>query len=134
MYRNVINKSTGIVHRKCNGFRTLNRLTQQNYDKDRISVTDLQMDTRKGFGSFHSEDIEVLIKQPLSNNDYNSIIPNDIQQHHQDHLNYESLTYGKQMKENLFMLDPQYNFLNHGAFGNTLIPLLKESHLWSTYW
>ena len=135
-----MNRNIRIVYRKCNVYklcfyhRTSHIAKLQNHNEDTNRTTDMQMDKRKGFGSFHSEDIEVLIKQPLSNDDYTSVIPYDIQQQHQDSLDYATLTYGQQMKESLFMLDPQYNFLNHGAFGNTLIPVLKESHVWSTYW
>lgn len=96
----------------------------------RLSHT-LNLEERKGFGSFHSDDIEELIRQPehsysppphLQELQLKCIPPSFIS-------NLSSRPFGKEMKS-LFSIDPNYTFLNHGAFGATLKPLQQEAELW----
>lgn len=82
---------------------------------------------RQGFGSFHSKDIEDLIGE-------NSDAPPSMKVLHE---NFEGFTsarldnfrFGKQAQD-LFLLDPQWTFLNHGAFGAVLQPLTLASQHW----
>ena len=94
--------------------------------------------TRKsGFGSFHSDDIEVLLRQ--NDNEYQRpAIFDTIDQELNDnvfqrkylpdgHSNRNTNIY-----KNLFQISNQWIFLNHGAFGATMKPLQIEANRWRT--
>eukprot|EP00762_Andalucia_godoyi_P003723 ANDGO_08562.mRNA.1 Putative L-cysteine desulfhydrase 1 len=66
----------------------------------------------KAFGSFHSEDPEKLIR--LSDEEY--VAPNDPFCGAQVDMECPSM-FGTHLKTGMFMLDDQWTFLNHGAFG-----------------
>ena len=88
--------------------------------------------TRQGFGSFHSDDVEVLIRQSAAEYTRPAIYDNFCQ-HMEERVvsdivnNFE---FGERAKTKLYALDDQWTFINHGAFGGTLQPLLEESNLW----
>jgi len=90
----------------------------------------LEQGQRSGFGSFHSEDVEALIRQ--TNAEYR---PPAIYSQIADatHTQTKTLHYGRDAKTALFGLDPSWDFLNHGAFGAVLEPLLRESAAWRVY-
>lgn len=95
--------------------------------------------TREGFGSFHSKDIEVLIRQSIEEYEVPTAYY-DIQEKlhslglHPSQLlhghNSGTILYGKSMKETNFYIDSSWCFLNHGAFGGSLKFAVKESNLW----
>jgi hypothetical protein len=86
---------------------------------------------RQGFGSFHSEDIEILIRK--SNDEYsppslyNSIALNTDESIKKSLINF---SFGQHAKDSLFLLDNDWTFINHGAFGSTLSHILHESTRW----
>lgn len=87
--------------------------------------------TRQGFGSFHSDDAEVLIRQGGEHT--RSLVYNDVSHHMEKQLTQvvEQFEFGdSQMKACLFALDGDWTFINHGAFGATLRPLLEEANHW----
>ena len=84
---------------------------------------------RQGFGSFHSEDIEVLVRQV----DHEYQVPPlwaDMNKRVFGGLDYD-IRFGREFKEKFFLLDSSWTFLNHAAFGATLLPLLEEAREWS---
>jgi isopenicillin-N epimerase len=85
--------------------------------------------TRKSFGSFHSDDIEELVRiDPFpAPSIYNEI---HAQTQHQLQRNLGRVRLGKDIKQKLFVVDDSWTFLNHGAFGGTLRPILEEAHQW----
>jgi hypothetical protein len=99
--------------------------------------------SREGFGSFHSKDIEVLIRQDAA--DY--VVPHeaaqlqeatrgvvsDITDKLRCHLNdYASRDYSHAaaIKKSLFCINPEFTFINHGAFGAALTPIMGEAEAW----
>jgi len=86
---------------------------------------------RKSFGSFHSEDIETLIKLPPTN------LPLPDIYHEINQLSLSSINknwvYGRDCKEKFFVLDKNWTFINHGAFGGALKPILEASYMWRNY-
>lgn len=88
---------------------------------------------REGFGSFHSEDIEKLLRQGAG-----QYVPLDIHGVVSSSVLTPSLVarlgeleFGSKLcKKLLFNLDPSWTFLNHGAFGAALKPLLHEAAAW----
>lgn len=88
---------------------------------------------REGFGSFHSEDIENLLRQGAD-----QYMPPEVHGVISSSVLTPSLMarlgeveFGSKMcKELLFSLDPSWTFLNHGAFGAALKPLLLEAAAW----
>jgi len=134
----IINK-VGINHlfhkiSKCFYYRSSNKnSSDDNYDDNDINYHNT---IRKGFGSFHSEDIESLINQSLE--EIKEKLPPVIDNNQQFIQNYcqtrlHNLNYGIEMRNNLYNIDDKYNFLNHGAFGCTLLPILEESNKWHHY-
>ena len=90
------------------------------------AITRRLFSTRKGFGSFHSEDVEVLVRQ--SDTDYQ--IP-DIIHEFNDKITtqFESFSSDQPIKD-LFPIDKSWTFLNHGAFGCSPVMLLNEATSW----
>ena len=87
---------------------------------------------RQGFGSFHSEDVEVLIRQ--SADIYTRPAVYDDLCHHMEERVISSVVrnfeFGTLAKTALFALDDDWTFVNHGAFGAALQPLLEEANMW----
>lgn len=95
---------------------------------------------RQGFGSFHSEDIEVLIRQ----NDDEYKVPEVYQMMSEQSakrlvssLQLDPLCgdkyldfFGRRARKQLFVIYDDWTFINHGAFGASLEPLLYESSVW----
>jgi hypothetical protein len=83
---------------------------------------------RQGFGSFHSKDIEELISE-------SNLSAPAIMKHMEDSVQVQAkqklrnFEFGPKASS-LFMIDAQWTFLNHGAFGAVLEPLMQASHLW----
>lgn len=91
---------------------------------------------RKSFGSFHSEDVEELIKLP----DHEFEAPAVAEAIQSSVLDRHQLTFSNalpvdrlEFRKALFSLEPSATFLNHGAFGATMRPLSFESFLWREY-
>lgn len=85
---------------------------------------------RKSFGSFHSENVEELIRQ--SDELYR---PPPVYDSMREELpaSLSSVRFGPSLVSDvtLFPLDiPHWTFLNHGAFGCTLSPILRENARW----
>ena len=86
------------------------------------------MSSKRDFGSFHSSNVEELIYQ--SDADYKSpefdVIFVD--------STISNLSLGSsELKRSLFYLDPEFCFLNHGAFGLTFKPTLEYMHKWECF-
>jgi hypothetical protein len=93
---------------------------------------------RQGFGSFHSEDIEVLIRAPEETYEPPAIYAS-IHTRLLDHIksreqgpkrSTELPVFGRAAKEHHFVIDSEWNFINHGAFGGALRNQLLEASLW----
>ncbi|RYH02891.1 aminotransferase class V-fold PLP-dependent enzyme, partial [archaeon] len=91
---------------------------------------------RKSFGSFHSEHIDVLLRQPKES----FIVPDIV--HEIRHKVVQRFPILSQPKldlqdrdawKSLFFTEPSWTFLNHGAFGGALRPILYESQLYREY-
>ena len=98
----------------------------------RLLATMGKTDSRQSFGSFHSEDVEVLIRQSAAEYTRPAIYDNfchHLEQHVVPNI-VNNFEFGAHAKINLYALDDQWTFINHGAFGATLQPLLEESNLW----
>jgi hypothetical protein len=90
---------------------------------------------RKGFGSFHSDDVEELIRLPEA--DY---VAPDIYDRTRSELRQRNvmpqsygnggLSFGISAKLRHFVLDDSWTFINHGAFGGVLKFQLQEAELW----
>ncbi|CAF1276441.1 unnamed protein product [Adineta ricciae] len=83
---------------------------------------------RRDFGSFHSSNVEELLE--LSDEDF-PLLPIPFVLH--DYTADGEVQFGYSMKEKYFLLDNQYVFLNHGAFGCVLRPVLEYSHAFQYY-
>ena len=85
----------------------------------------------KSFGSFHSEDVEVLIRQ--GEDEYERPeIPFDTTVFTEWATAAPSLEFGKPCKEHFFV-DPSWVFLNHGAFGGSLRMITEYGNRWREY-
>eukprot|EP01041_Mallomonas_annulata_P010808 gene10808-22554_t len=88
--------------------------------------------SREGFGSFHSADVEDLIRIPASM----YIVPENGRDINTQNLAYtETLrksckTFGTHCKSELFLIENEWTFINHGAFGGAFKALINESHAW----
>ena len=83
---------------------------------------------REGFGSFHSDDIEKLVRLP--EHEYRTpkcLVERLETLSHQDN---SACSFGAKFKREFFHLDPSWVFLNHGAFGGVLKPVLREANYW----
>lgn len=108
---------------------------------NRLKCTFSTINERKGFGSFHSDDIEELIRQDDStykvpdlyihvSNQTSKKLTDNISSISHSHTSLSSSAYGTGCRHSLYNLDEQWKFLNHGAFGLTIDHLLYESNLW----
>jgi hypothetical protein len=86
---------------------------------------------RHGFGSFHSDDVEVLVRQ--SSSQYiRPIVFGEIEEDlfRFQKRNQTKLKFGHGIKNKLFSIRSEWCFLNHGAFGGSITPLINESNRW----
>jgi isopenicillin-N epimerase len=99
------------------------------------------LEERKGFGSFHSEDVETLIRQPEKEFQVPKIYE-EISKKSEERVkrilkpyseNINEYYGSKEIKEELFLLGKEYTFINHGAFGANLRIILEESYEWNKY-
>ena len=81
----------------------------------------------QGFGSFQSENPEVLIRIPSS--EYLQP-PRPISISHLEQLHS---TFGTEVRAKCFLLDPSWTFINHGAFGAACNRALEASRAWQRY-
>lgn len=86
---------------------------------------------REGFGSFHSQDVETLIRQ--SDSEYK--IPVQLLEVEDVVRSKSSVStvpcdFGPEMKKKLFMLRESDTFINHGAFGAAIRPLYDLAAAW----
>lgn len=80
---------------------------------------------RKGFGSFHSEDIELLVGHADLDLSFRDEVLSECAELASVDASRTSVAASN------FCLDTtEWNFLNHGAFGATLKDLLRESTVW----
>ena len=121
-------------------FRVYSNMSKIN--KRWLTLDDIMHEKRAGFGSFHSEDVEQLIRK--SKEDY--FVPN-IYQHitkvdpsgeivnNENNISSFPFTnsFGEEVKNNLFHIGEKWDFLNHGAFGSVLKHLLDEASAWQIY-
>ncbi|KAJ1439781.1 pyridoxal phosphate-dependent transferase [Ochromonadaceae sp. CCMP2298] len=86
---------------------------------------------RQGFGSFHSDDIEELVRQPMIDPPAAvvAIEQQVLASLEQIQRAGEGPFFGARARQ-LWALDPEWTFLNHGAFGATPHPLLLSAQLW----
>ena len=88
---------------------------------------------RQGFGSFHSEDIEILVRKDFASYQLPEIYES-IQTASDNVINSVVRTgnfqVGKSSMTTLYSLDPSWTFINHGAFGATCVVGQRESDLW----
>ena len=86
---------------------------------------------RKGFGSFHSEDVEVLIRQSSSEYELPHIFT-EMTQKLIERLELFKTKYPNSLERRikLYQIDDEWTFLNHGAFGATLTCLQDEANSW----
>lgn len=99
------------------------------------SSTFHRLHERKSFGSFHSEDIEVLIRQ--SPNEFKvPDIYHEIHGRTVGNLITQSknspFSFGSDARR-LYQFDNEWTFINHGAFGGALKVLLQQASLWREY-
>ena len=115
-------------------YRHLDKVTKgRNYINNQIKYLSTA-NGYKSFGSFHSDDVEVLIRQ-----DPNTYVKPElpsVMQHEYDKLiryvHNEKLSFGKSSKQ-LFLLDNEFTFINHGAFGGTLSLCNAYANAWRAY-
>jgi isopenicillin-N epimerase len=106
-----------------------------------------------GFGSFHSDNVEELIRLPAeqfvelplpfvpthsvaapSCQSSSSKQPNEGNRFHLDKARLAQLEFGSAEARKLFHVDfSQWTFLNHGAFGAALVPAMQHAEQWRTY-
>lgn len=76
----------------------------------------------QAMGSFHSENVDLLMAQ--SDSDYTPPqLPFDVS-------SGDNLTFGHLMDDSDFLLDPNWTFLNHGAFGASLKVGYERAEQW----
>ena len=97
----------------------------------------LSSSSRKGFGSFHSDDVDELVCS--STLDYQiPTIWNDIGKQTVLDIEVENVTgsamiespYGNRLKHVFPVARSMWTFINHGAFGATAEPIIRESNAW----
>eukprot|EP00731_Ephydatia_muelleri_P028162 Em0019g1035a len=81
---------------------------------------------RRDFGSFHSSNVQELIAQ------------NETDSHHPTFpvglpCFSGKAQYGKEMKEKHFLIEENWTFINHGAFGAVVKEALQAAFVWQTY-
>jgi selenocysteine lyase/cysteine desulfurase len=86
----------------------------------------------QGFGSFHNESVEYLIRIPDA-----KYVPPPLPECVQlktpfDRDTIRSMT-PAQRKQALWRLDPSWTFLNHGAFGAALTQVVDHAYEWAKY-
>ncbi len=87
---------------------------------------------REGFGSFHSEDIETLVRRSFSEYKAPEILREIRERTAIRTPVVRASDFGNKLKGgNLFHIDKNWTFINHGAFGGALVPLQDEANAWS---
>jgi selenocysteine lyase/cysteine desulfurase len=92
-------------------------------------------------GSFHSEDIEALIRIPEASYSPPELpfYPITMADTHfsarqaQLLADAASTSFGHEMRERHFLLDPSWTFVNHGAFGGVVRSAFEEAEQWRRY-
>lgn len=84
---------------------------------------------REGFGSFHSQDVEKLIRQPESEYKTPTVVL-EVEQDVPKQSSCVGIGFGKELKKQLFMLRDSDIFINHGAFGGAIKPLHELAAAW----
>lgn len=84
---------------------------------------------RKGFGSFHSADVEVLIAQDEGSYEAPPVPP-AVLASLQASSSAGPPAFGAEARERWFMLDPEWAFVNHGAFGAVMRPGFEAAAAW----
>ena len=82
----------------------------------------------QGFGSFHSENVEDLIR--LSDEEYKP--PAALSRVPMTSLPQEVPPFGTAVRK-FWYLDEEWTFINHGAFGAACVPALKCAQAWQEY-
>lgn len=83
----------------------------------------------KGFGSFHSPSVEVLIAQPADQYTRPSLAGYALPP---PSPAMDAASFGTAaLKERLFLLEPEWTFINHGAFGAAFRPALEAARAFS---
>lgn len=86
----------------------------------------------RDFGSFHSSNVEELIKQ--TDTEYKSpkldVIFN-LEEYSK--LNLNQLFGSEQIKKDLFYLSDEFTFINHGAFGLSFKPVVEYVNSWKAF-
>lgn len=80
----------------------------------------------KGFGSFHSDNVEELIANP-------ELVAPDLPADFLPAMPDRSTEMGEKFKSEHFLLDPTWNFVNHGAFGGVCKFAMEVAHRWQVY-
>jgi len=73
---------------------------------------ELQQQDKKSFGSFHSDNVELLIRQPPD-----AYVEPQLPVPLGELLPDGFPSFGHGMRDTHFLLDPEWTFINHGAFG-----------------
>jgi isopenicillin-N epimerase len=97
-------------------------------DKDKV------IQERQGFGSFHSDDIEDLVR--MTDAAYKQPdVYSQVQQRTEEFMKHvrdatNNFEFGKVLKQNMYCIDPAFTFLNHGAFGAATRMGIQEANYW----
>lgn len=91
---------------------------------------------RQSFGSFHSDDIEMLVRLDTAELQrklpkISEILAEETKSSILSSL--QSIVNHDKSRQRHFALDDSFTFLNHGAFGAALKPLLYEANQWRLY-
>lgn len=81
-----------------------------------------------GFGSFHSDDVEVLIRQALPAPPLPFGFSPTL-----DHKHLQAIEFGGNRSKALFSLSKDWVFLNHGAFGAALNDGMRLANAWRNF-
>ncbi|XP_074650172.1 uncharacterized protein LOC141905249 [Tubulanus polymorphus] len=86
------------------------------------------MKQKRDFGSFHSSNVEELIRMPESEYTppFRAVPVIDVSY-------AANLSFGKEIKEKCFYLEPEFTFVNHGGFGGALKPAMEDAQAWQIY-
>jgi isopenicillin-N epimerase len=86
---------------------------------------ELQQQDKKSFGSFHSDNVELLIRQPPD-----AYVEPQLPVPLGELLPDGFPSFGHGMRDTHFLLDPEWTFINHGAFGTPLRVAVEGGNLW----
>ena len=90
-----------------------------------------------GFGSFHTEDVEQLLRQNADEYVRPSLpfdfVNSSEYARFKEEVSTGDFAFGGPRARALFHLSPNWTFLNHGAFGGALKPISRLAHEWREY-